>query len=113
MGKKNQLDLFESVYGTIDISDDEWYIIRTNLRTLFKRSRRARRSSQVSLALQEIKRSDDRMLFEKHFIQGQKIDKIAIDNYYDESTVRTYIHRATKEFAAAYCDGLLIKPFVE
>ncbi|KST91696.1 hypothetical protein LKF67_1284 [Lactococcus lactis subsp. lactis] len=53
------------------------------------------------------------MLFEKHFIQGQKIDKIALDNYYDESTVRTYIHRATKEFAAAYCDGLLIKPFVE
>ncbi|MFC4652647.1 hypothetical protein ACFO26_06965 [Lactococcus nasutitermitis] len=111
MGKSRQSDLFESTYGTEDITTKDWRIIRSMLRILLRQSANARRSKEVQVALNEITREADRDVFIKYFLKGQSIIKISLEEYYDESVVRRYLRRATKEFTAVYCDGLLAKPF--
>ena len=111
MVNKKQRDLFESAYGISDISTNDWRIIRSMLRVLLRQSSNARQSKEVQLALCEITREVDRDIFIKYFLKGQSIIKISLDQYYDESIVRKYLRRATREFATVYCNGLLIKPF--
>lgn len=113
MKSKTPPDIFEASHGTTDICNSDWRVIRSMLRILLRQSKNARMSSAIQEALSNITRDDDRDIFIKYFMKGVSIAKIALDDYYSIETVKRGLKRGTKEFAATYCDGLMIRPFTE
>ncbi|MGL5895744.1 MAG: hypothetical protein ACRCZN_02005 [Lactococcus lactis] len=106
-------DLFESSYGTYDISAKDWRTIRSMLRVVLRQSETARKSKNVNEAIKNITRAEDRDVFIKYFINGQSIVNISMEQYFHIETVKNYLRRGTKEFVAVYCNGALAKLFIE
>jgi len=109
---KTPPDIFEASHGTADISNKDWRTIRSMLRILFNQSENAS-ERKVREAIKNITRDDDRNVFINYFLRRQSIVKIAMNEYYSIDSVKRYLKRGTKEFIIAYCDGALLKPFIE
>ncbi|MCD6632150.1 hypothetical protein LSG16_04795 [Lactococcus cremoris] len=108
--KKQENHLFEATY---DISDKDWRIIRSMLRVVLRQSDTVRKSKNVTEAIKNITREEDRIVFFKYFIGGQSIVNISLEQYFSIESVKKYLKRGTKDFVASYNKGALGNLFIE
>ncbi|MGF2009103.1 hypothetical protein [Lactococcus lactis] len=92
-------------YNAEHLTSQEWRIIRSVFRKLFRNSKKATQAKEFKHALDNIKDYERRDIFIKYYVEKQGIVKLSMDKHYDESVVRSRLRKATREFAFVYFDN--------
>ncbi|PCR98980.1 hypothetical protein RT41_GL000550 [Lactococcus fujiensis JCM 16395] len=103
----------------VELTNKQWHDIRFALRLIIRHKHNAHKSELINDAIKAIVDKDGKqdvesqLMFRHYYIEGWGITKIVMNMYYEESTVRKHIKKATEQFAEVYDGGHLLKMFME
>lgn len=94
-----------------ELTKEQWRDVRMALRIIIRHKHDAKKSRLIQEALLNIEDEDDRIIFQRYYIDGWGIIKITMNMYYSKTAVIARNNKATKQFAEKYDGGHLLKMF--
>lgn len=92
-----------------ELTKEQWHDVRSGIRIFLRNKKDVLKNKNVIDGLENIEDEVNKDIFKHYYLDGWGLVKISMTMYYDERTIRRRIDKATKQFAEAYANGLLIE----